>query len=155
MHVFISICYWYCNLHATSSKLFPVSFIQICRDIDGLLICHEVDDLTVTVWEHSSFINFIKTRYLHDPAEVKFVHSMLADYYLGTWASKLKPIKLRNSDETCGTKILLPCGNVADRIISHQPMKFVTDCFEVNFLIFTSLWCCQIVFCTFLFDAYT
>jgi hypothetical protein len=95
----------------------------------------EVDGVMVVVWEHHSLEQAIRGRYLSDPDEVTAVHSLLADYFLGTWAGRPKPLDLpKDRSHTIQSQPHLergaaipPCGNPADRLVPSQPLAFPAE----------------------------
>ena len=90
------------------------------RDIEVFLTEREADGVTVTVWEHDSFVQAVRGRYLKEPDDVTAVHSLLADYFLGTWSDRAKPVQSQE-DSSCQ---LLPCGSQSNRLVPSQPLTF-------------------------------
>ena len=90
------------------------------------------DGVTVAVWEHDLFVSTIRSRYLSSPEDKKKIHSKLADYFLGTWAGKKKPVEIKGPkpDEVdcfgvpVVKKVQLPCGESADRLVPMQPLTY-------------------------------
>ncbi|XP_053395169.1 NACHT and WD repeat domain-containing protein 2-like [Mercenaria mercenaria] len=100
-----------------------VKWLSIKDDVEPFLNYREADGVTVYMWCHEEFEAVVRERYLNDETTRKEVHSMLADYFLGAWAGKKKPVKVPTEN---GNLVLLPCGNEADRFIAAQPLSFET-----------------------------
>ena len=74
--------------------------------------------MTVAVWQHDLLLQAVQARYLCDVTTARQVHSNLADYFLGTWAGRDKPM----SDQTA--KRWASVGVSCDRKVPAQPHTF-------------------------------
>lgn len=91
---------------------------QIRNEIQSFLFPRERDGVTVSAWEHSRFVDVIEARYLTSPEDIQHVHSVLADYFLGAWADRPKPVEATDS---------MPKGLDGiedDRRVPRQPLTF-------------------------------
>ena len=96
-------------------------WLKIKDDIEHFLNYREADGVTVHLWYHDELENVIRERYLNDETVVKGLHSMLADYFLGTWAGKPKPVKQSEKGPQFVTD------GEADRLVASQPLSFETE----------------------------
>ncbi|EDV28766.1 uncharacterized protein TRIADDRAFT_19428, partial [Trichoplax adhaerens] len=71
----------------------PLLWTRIRSEIDEYLVERETDNNRVIYWYHRQFIEVARARYLHNEGVVREIHSLCADYYLGTWANQEKPFK--------------------------------------------------------------
>ena len=90
--------------------------MQIRREIEVFVTVWEADGVTVTVWEHDSFVQAVRGRYLKEPEDVKAVHSLLADYFLGTWSDRPKPVHSPDGSSHCLAQF--------NRLVPSQPLTF-------------------------------
>lgn len=111
----------YVAYHPPVRRIPFVKWLAIKDDIGPFLSFREADGVTVYMWCHEEFETVVRDRYLKEESTRKEVHSMLADYFLGTWAGKKKPVKIPTQN---GNLLLLPCGNEADRFIAKQPLSY-------------------------------
>lgn len=105
-------------------------WLSLKNDIEPFLTHREADGVTVYFWSHDVFENAVKERYLKDEKAVKAMHSMLADYFLGTWADRTKTVSMPTQS---GNQNLLSCGTEADRLVASQPLSFVSESGAVRF----------------------
>lgn len=105
-------------------------WLKLKADIEPFLTHREADGITVYLWTHELFESVVKERYLKNGKAVKAMHSMLADYFLGTWAGRSKPVSVPPQN---GNLVLMPCGNEADRLVAFQPLSFVSESGAVRF----------------------
>ena len=100
-----------------------IKWLSVKNDIEQFLDYREADGVTVHFWRHQLFENIVKERYLTNETSVKDLHTLLSDFFLGTWARKPKPVKPPEIIE--GTEpTILPCGKEADRLVALQPLSF-------------------------------
>ncbi|WAR24293.1 LOW QUALITY PROTEIN: NWD2-like protein [Mya arenaria] len=118
------------SYHPPVRRIPYVKWLMLKKDIDVFLTSREADGVTVSLLCHEQFENVIKERYLSDEKVKKDVHSMLADYFLGTWSGRKKPVQV---PECNGVQLLLPCGKEADRLVASQPLSFETPGNGVRF----------------------
>ncbi|XP_033763365.1 uncharacterized protein LOC117344647 [Pecten maximus] len=100
-----------------------VLWVRVRHDIASYLVDKEVDDTRVFFWYHRQFYEAAEKRYLSDSEFSKEVHSLLADYYLGTWHNKPKPFKY--SESQCKKLGLTSLNSEADRKVADQPISFL------------------------------
>ncbi|KAH3695860.1 NACHT and WD repeat domain-containing protein 2-like [Dreissena polymorpha] len=111
----------YVTYHPPVRRIPFAKWLALKGDIEAFLTHKESDGVTVSLWCHGEFELAVKKRYLSSETVLKEIHSMLADYFLGTWANTKKPVK---SPETAGNLILPPCGSKVDRLVASQPLSF-------------------------------
>lgn len=70
----------------------PLLWTRIRNDLPDYLSEREADGIVIN-WHHSQFRKVTESRYLSDPQHVTYIHSILADYFLGRWADKPKPFR--------------------------------------------------------------
>ena len=119
----------YETYHPPVRRIPCIKWLRIKDDIEQFLNYRDADGVTVHIWYHDELENVVRERYLNDADVVKSMHSMLADYFLGTWAGKKKPVKLPEKDGL----VLLPCGEEADRLVASQPLSFEVPGAPVRF----------------------
>lgn len=118
------------SYHPPVRRIPFVKWLKLKSDIEPFLTYREADGVTVYFWAHEVFENAVRDRYLNNENIVKALHSMLADYFLGTWAGRPKPVAMVTQKNNL---ILPPCGNEADRLVAGQPLSFVTESGEVRY----------------------
>lgn len=101
----------------------PVLWVRVRHDIASYLVDKEVDDTRVFFWYHRQFYEAAEKRYLADSSFSTEVHSLLADYFLGTWHGKPKPFKY--SDSQCKKLGLSSPNSEAERKVADQPISFL------------------------------
>ena len=96
-------------------------WLRLKYEIRDFLTARECEGVTVQFWNHRQFIEVAKARYLNEDSKRHDIHSTLADYYLGTWASRGKPYRrpasANNNEVECE----------ADRLVPAQPLTFQGD----------------------------
>ncbi|XP_061175047.1 NACHT and WD repeat domain-containing protein 2-like [Saccostrea echinata] len=92
-------------------------WLRLKDDIDRFLVQREVDGVTVYRWKDEQFDQNVKARYLSDESKSKEIYSLIADYYLGIWHGKPKPLS-NNGKQTKSQSF--------DRQVPSQPLTF--DC---------------------------
>lgn len=70
----------------------PLLWTRIRNDLPDYLSERDADGIVIN-WHHSQFKQVTQKRYLSDPQQVFYIHSLLADYFLGKWADKAKPFR--------------------------------------------------------------
>lgn len=102
--------------HKSSVLRVPQSkWLRLKDDIDRYLVQREVDGVTVYRWKDDQFDLNIRTRYLQDESKSKEIYSLIADYYLGVWHGKPKPMS--NSEKQANNSGF-------DRQVPSQPLTF-------------------------------
>lgn len=97
----------------------PLLWPRLTDELSSYIVEREANGILVFYWYHRQFIAASKQRYLSESRHRYQIHSMLADYYLGTWGGgKLKPIK-----ET-GPLSYQYGSKGADRKVPLQPLHF-------------------------------
>ena len=81
-------------------RLPPILLARLLRDLEDFLIEYPTDDHVTHVWSHEIFHQAAKRRYLGQRDKASSYHVILADYFLGLWATKPKPFH-RNSKGKC------------------------------------------------------
>lgn len=114
----------YVTYHPPVRRVPFAKWLALKSDISEFLNYREADGVTVYMWNHDEFEVVVKSRYLKDDNAKHEVHSMLADYFLGYWSGKKKPVKVPTQN---GNLLLLPCGNEADRLVASQPLSFTAQ----------------------------
>ncbi|KAK7100985.1 hypothetical protein V1264_023839 [Littorina saxatilis] len=109
----------YRDYHPPLRRIPFAVWLKVRRDVEAFLFARETDCVTVAVWEHESFVQAVTQRYLSHQDDVIAVHSLLADYFLGTWSNRPLPIQLSE-----GMTEFPPCGAQADRLVPAQPLTF-------------------------------
>lgn len=73
----------------------PLLWTRIRSDLPDYLSERDADGTFVVNWHHGQFRDATQRRYLsaNEPQQVSYIHSMMADYFLGRWADKPKPFK--------------------------------------------------------------
>lgn len=98
---------------------------RIYHVIKGYLVERETDEATVLFWYHQQFIEVAKERYLSDTRHTYYIHSIMADYFLGKWGGmKSKPFQYEPFIMK-RLKRLDPNGS-AVRYVPEQPLIFST-----------------------------
>ncbi|XP_059172229.1 NACHT and WD repeat domain-containing protein 2-like isoform X2 [Physella acuta] len=101
------------DFHPPLRRVPYIKWIGLKQDVEMFLSYRDADGVTVTMWHHDSFIHAVNSRYLGDEAVVTLVHSNIADYFLGTWANRAKPVNIPNRSSV----------NL-DRKVPQQPYTF-------------------------------
>lgn len=104
----------------------PLLWTRIRRDLPNYLSEREADGVSVLNWYHRQFRDAAIERYFIKPELVKYFHSSIAEYFLGTWGGgKPKPFKYTEIQRyRFGLKN--PEGT-ADRKVPLQPLVFYTN----------------------------
>jgi len=70
----------------------PLLWTRIRNDLPEYLSERDADGIVIN-WHHGEFKRVTEDRYLSDPQQVLYIHSILADYFQGKWADKAKPFR--------------------------------------------------------------
>lgn len=70
----------------------PLLWTRIRNDLNDFLSERDADGIVIG-WNHSQFRKAAEQRYLSDEKHTHYIHTNLADYFLGKWADKAKPFK--------------------------------------------------------------
>ena len=104
----------------------PNLWQRIRHDIESYLVEREDAETNVLFWYHQQFREAAEKRYLSENEKCKYVHDIIADYYLGTWSGmKKKPFTYEKSF----TKSILErnCSKgFAVRYVPEQPLVYTT-----------------------------
>ncbi len=65
------------------ARIPPVLWPRLHDDLSTYIVQREANGILVFYWYHRQFIAVAKRRYLKDPAHNQYIHSLLADYFLG------------------------------------------------------------------------
>ena len=113
----------YGNKRVPVYRVPTVSWLALKNSISDFLMRRECEGVTAYSWNHSQFVEITKDRYLQDKAKQVYIHSILADYFHGTWHGQEKPYDRpvspgdnRTTDRSVGT----------DRLVPSQPHTFTT-----------------------------
>ncbi|OWF48845.1 NACHT and WD repeat domain-containing protein 2-like [Mizuhopecten yessoensis] len=112
----------YTDHHPFLRRLPSLKWLRLKDDIRRFLIVREVDGVTACCFRQEEFNTVIKEKYLSSKETAKQVHSMIADYFLGTWHGKPKPIVPLTS--TGDQKLTKDFGKEANRYVPTQPLTF-------------------------------
>lgn len=120
----------YTTYHPPVRRIPFVKWLALKADIESFLSFREADGVTVYMWSHEEFEAVVRERYLKEDTTKQELHSLLADYFLGTWAGKKKPVKLPPQN---GNPVTLPFSEEAHRYIASQPLSFEAPGAPVRF----------------------
>ncbi len=89
-----------------SFRVPPVLWPRLHDDLSSYIVQREANGILVFYWYHRQFIAVARKRYLHDSGHNKYIHSLLADYFLGKTflafhSFSKKSEKLLSYDFTC------------------------------------------------------
>lgn len=93
-------------------------WLRLKDEIDRYFVQREVDGVTVYRWKDEQFNQIIRERYLNDESKTKEIYSLIADYYLGIWHGKPKPLSTAEDNGK---------SPVFDRHVPSQPLTFDND----------------------------
>ncbi len=97
----------------------PLLWTRIRSEIPDYLSEREADGMTVVSWYHRQFIDVATNRYLYDPEFKLYIHSQIADYFIGLWANRAKPFQY-TPDQMLMFRLRSSHGE-ADRNVPVQP----------------------------------
>ncbi|GFR78450.1 NACHT and WD repeat domain-containing protein 2-like [Elysia marginata] len=106
------------DFHPRIRRVPYIKWLALKQDVEAFLAYKDADGVTVAGWQHDSFVDAVRSRYLTDKLVVSSIHSTLADYFLGTWAGKPKPVSV------LGGKRQLVASYNSDRKVPAQPLTF-------------------------------
>ncbi|XP_064605735.1 NACHT and WD repeat domain-containing protein 2-like [Liolophura sinensis] len=112
----------FANRHPLLHRVPCSKWIQIKDTVSPFLASKKQDGVTVNFLCHEIFDEFVKERYLCDENTVKEIHSLLADYFLGSWANQRKPFSTKY---TCTRGAWSPSIET-DRLVPAQPHTFTS-----------------------------
>ncbi|XP_012941866.1 NACHT and WD repeat domain-containing protein 2 [Aplysia californica] len=95
-----------------------IKWLALKQDVEAFLVYRDADGVTVAIWQHDRFLHAVQQRYLSNAETLCQVHSNIADYFLGTWAGRAKPVVV-TSEKTGGV-----ASYEADRLVPAQPHTF-------------------------------
>ena len=110
-----------------SSRRIPsLIWIRLKADLSNFLMRKLSEDISVYFWFHRQFVEATRIRYLADEQSRKEIHTVLADYFLGSWYNKKKPFtrQISPSDPQDKPSVKL---DEADRLVCSQPMTFPSE----------------------------
>eukprot|EP00095_Tigriopus_kingsejongensis_P002552 maker-scaffold309_size213625-snap-gene-0.20 protein:Tk02552 transcript:maker-scaffold309_size213625-snap-gene-0.20-mRNA-1 annotation:"GI10101" len=109
-----------------TERIPPILWTKIRREIQHHFTDNEADGVRVLVWAHKQFRHASRRRYLNAPETRKYLHSLMCDYYLGTFSNgKEKPYRYTEMQRQ-RLKLKDRVGQ-ADRRVPVQPNVFSTD----------------------------
>lgn len=101
----------------------PLLWTRIRNDLPNYLSEREADGVSVMNWYHRQFRDTAKERYFKNMNMAIYFHSMIADYYLGTWGGgNPKPFKFTEIQRHRFN--LVDKEGIADRKVPIQPLVF-------------------------------
>ncbi|XP_064619858.1 NACHT and WD repeat domain-containing protein 2-like [Lineus longissimus] len=105
---------------------------RIKDNLQTYFIEKEADGMTVNNWYHRQFGEVATQRYLSNPDMKKYIHSLMADFFVGKWGGgKGKPFKF--TDHQMKRFGLDKRESEADRLVPEQPMEFhIEDAIHYN-----------------------
>jgi WD40 repeat protein len=120
--------YWFPPMRRIPDLLWA----RIKDNLQTYFIEKEADGMTVNNWYHRQFGEVATRRYLADPNMKAYIHSNMADFFLGKWGGgKRKPFKF--TEHQMKRLGLDKKESAADRLVPEQPMEFhIDDCVHYN-----------------------
>ncbi|CAF0730783.1 unnamed protein product [Brachionus calyciflorus] len=100
----------------------PLLWTRIRNDIPSYLSEREADGVSVVFWYHRQFIQVSTKRFLSNQKFKAYVHSQIADYFMGVWANVPKPYSY--TEEQKRMFLLKSMHGEADRKVPAQPEIF-------------------------------
>ncbi|XP_077984718.1 NACHT domain- and WD repeat-containing protein 1-like [Glandiceps talaboti] len=95
-------------------RLPPLLWVRIRAELSQYLVDRGADGVRVMNWYHRQFIEAARDRYIKDDKIAKKLHSVLAEYFLGTWSHGIKKPYINIEGEK----------GVSDRLVATQPLLF-------------------------------
>jgi WD40 repeat protein len=111
----------YITHHPPTRRIPYIRWLRLKESIGRFFLERVTNGVTFYYWRHDQFTDVIRERYMKDETVVKTVHSMLADYFLGTWSNQPKPIS--PSAPECSKAIAIS-GSKGERLVPEQPLTF-------------------------------
>ncbi|XP_070561115.1 NACHT domain- and WD repeat-containing protein 1-like [Ptychodera flava] len=103
-------------------RLPPLLWVRIRAELSPYLVDRGSDGVRVINWYHRQFIETAADRYVGDERTKKYLHTRLAEYFLGTWANGVnKPYVNKNGEK----------GEV-DRLVAAQPLLFEENSYNLR-----------------------
>ena len=79
----------------------PLLWTRVRNEINYYIVERSADDILVLAWYHRQFIAATKARYLSDPNFSTYIHTILAEYFLGIYGGgKAKPFEYTGHQKT-------------------------------------------------------
>ena len=99
----------------------PAYWLALKHNISDFLMRRECEGVTVNFWNHNQFAEITRDRYLQDKPKQIYIHSILADYFLGAWHGHEKPYNrpLSGNDNRINSEVL-----ATNRLVPSQPHTF-------------------------------
>ncbi len=101
----------------------PLLWTRIRSDLPNYFSEREADNVNVIYWYHRQFIEASKERYFRNLNFVQELHSLMADYFLGTWGGG-KPKPFMYSELQRQRFFLESTNGEEDRKCPEQPLYF-------------------------------
>lgn len=111
----------YTSYHPPTRRIPYIKWLRLKESINTFLLERITNGITFYYWRHELFQEVVHERYLQEPNVIKSIHSMLADYFLGTWARKPKPISSISPEYDAVVK---SSGTTGERYVPTQPLTF-------------------------------
>ncbi|XP_050413112.1 NACHT and WD repeat domain-containing protein 2 [Patella vulgata] len=80
-------------------RISPAKWLYLKDNIEGFLYSYDTDGVTVNMVKHACFIELIKRKYLYNIDIIQKQHSVLADFFLGSWSGIAKPVNSLTASE--------------------------------------------------------
>ncbi|KAK6195222.1 hypothetical protein SNE40_000694 [Patella caerulea] len=80
-------------------RISPAKWLYLKDNIEGFLYNYDTDGVTVYMVKHACFTELIKRKYLYNIDIIQSQHSVLADYFLGSWSAIAKPVNSSTASE--------------------------------------------------------
>lgn len=103
----------------------PLLWTRIRNDLQSYLSEREADGISVVYWYHKQFIDVSTKRFLNLNDFKLYIHSQIADYFMGIWSNKAKPFEY--TQEQVKMFMLKSIHGEADRKVPAQPNVFSSD----------------------------
>lgn len=113
------------DVQTTVRRMPPSIWLAIKEDLETFIVQNELDGITLNCIIQRDMIQAIHRRYLQSDTFIQELHSVLADYFLGSWAGKAKPVK--------GSAKTVSGSTAAPRYVLSQPLAFQDDISTTRF----------------------
>ena len=104
----------------------PLLWTRLRSDLPGHLVDSEAGGLTVTNWNHRQFREAALARYLTQAKDQAYIHSLLADFFLGTYGGG-NPKAFRYTEVQRHRFGLKTKEAEADRQVPEMPLAFKSE----------------------------
>lgn len=104
----------------------PLLWTRLRSDLPGQLVDSEAGGLLVTNWNHKQFREAARLRYLGQPRNLVYCHSMMADFFLGTYGGGT-PKSFKYTEVQRHRFGLKSKEAEADRKVPDMPMFFQSE----------------------------